>query len=352
MNKNESINEKLQQIAVRLKEILGDKDIKVSVDNVNRKISFLDFSFDIPNPNEKEKYILIWGEIFEAFEKEKKRIEKLRQMEILKKQMKEEAEAKKAGSEDDIQERVDLTYTQNLSYIQSIIEKNSGFEKPEFKVEEEKTPERTPGFKYGVKISENDIMNGADWYDLEEGNTEFVILTLLNNGKLDKKFKSYLKKCREHNLRLGAFFVGTSINLGEAKKELEEILASLETYGINGPIVYEINNGAVNELEKGIENMTMLTRKTLTAIVDACKFIIEGLQSKGYQAILNVDLNTISTLVSAEVLSTNDIPLVYNVLPSQVSQIDDSCQIIEFNPKNDYEKMKLSSEYFKEFTLN
>jgi len=349
MNGNENINIKLQQIATRLKEILGDKDIAVTVDNINRKISFLDFSFDIPNPNEKEKYISIWEEIFETFDSEKAKIERLRQMEILKKQMKDEAEK---GVEEET-EKEDLTYTQNLSYIQSIIEKNSGFEKtekaPEVEVQE---PEKTPGFKYGVKISEDDIMSSTDWFDLEEGNIEFVILTILNNGKLDRKFKAYLKKCREHNLSCGAFFVGSSVNLMEAKRELEEILSILEAYNINGPIVYEINNSAVSEFEGSIENMTNTTRNTLTAIVEACKYIIEGIQSKGYSAILNIDLNTISTLVSAQVLSTEDLPLIYNVLPSQVSQMDDSCQIIEFNPKNDYEKMKISSENFREKVLN
>ena len=348
MNGSENINLKLQQIATRLKEILGDKDIAVSVDNINRKISFLDFSFDIPNPNEKEKYISIWEEIFETFDSQKAKIERLRQMEILKKQMKEEAEK---GVEEE--EKDDLTYTQNLSYIQSIIEKNSGFEREEPVQEEPKPePEKTPGFKYGVKISEDDIMSSTDWFDLEEGNAEFVILTILNNGKLDRKFKSYLKKCREHNLSCGAFFVGISLNPMEAKRELEEILTTLETYNISGPIVYEINNGAVSEFEDAIENITNTTRKSLISIVDACKYIIEGLQSKGYNAILNIDLNTISTLVSAGVLSTDELPLIYNVLPSQVSQIDDSCQIIEFNPKNDYEKMKISSEFFKEKILN
>lgn len=352
MNNNGNVNQKLQEIASKLTRIIQDEEIKVLIDNTNRTISFLNFSFAIPDPNDKEQYILIWDEIFAVFESEKKKIEGLRQLEIFKAKMKKEAEKKEKASKKE--ENVELSYTQNLSYIQSIIETNSNFEEAEEVKSETEFKEKenaVPGFRYGVKISENDLMNNSDWFDLEEGQTEFVILTATKNGKMDRKFKNYLKKCRKHSLYHGAFFEGTSVNLSEAKRELIDIASTIELYDIKGPIIYEINNKAVTEFEGALENVTGETLKTLGCIVEACKYIINELTIKGYKALLNIDLNTISILVETKKMKVRDLPLVYNVLPHQAKQLDDNCQIIEFNPKSDYEKIKLSSSLFEDVSI-
>lgn len=342
---NKSVNQQLQEIASKLTKIIKDEELKVTVDNKNRTISFSEFSFALPDPKEKEKYVTIWKEIFNIYENEKKKIEQLKQLEIFKEQMKKEAYTEEESDEG---ENPDLSYTQNLSYIQSIIEKNSKFpEANTVDTSEMQTDNYVPGFKYGVKVSESDNMDNSDWFDLEEGMAEFVILTAIKDGKMDRKFKNYLKQCREHNLPHGAFFEGTSIRLSEAKREVLEIISTLESYDIKGPVIYEINNKAVTQFEDALDNVTNETLKSLSSIVESVKYIISELQAKGYKTVLNIDLNTISILVETKRMTIKDLPLVYNVLPHQVSSLDDECQTIEFNPKSDYEKIKLSSALFE-----
>jgi len=352
MTEKEKITEKLKEISANLTKIVSDVEIKVIINSSERTISFLSHTFSIPNPQDKEKYITTWNEIFSVFNDEKEKIKRLKEIEIFKKQ--EEINKKKKEEEEKERKKIqDLSYTQNLSYIQNIIEKNSDFsekikEKPEEEIKPAKKEEKKEQnkFKYGIKISENDSMQNSDWFDIEDKNIDFVILTALRNGKTDRKFKTYLKKCKEHNLCSGAFFHGMATSINEAKREVTEIINLLEIYEVKGPVIYEINNKAVSDanLEKNIIEL----KKIYTSV----KYILDELTKRGYSNILNVDLNTISTLVNLKIMTTKDFSLIYNVLPSQTEQIDDSCQIIEFNPKNDYEKMKISEFHFNKSVSN
>lgn len=333
MTEKEIMALKLQEISSKLTSIISDKEIKVVINNDERTISFLTYCFAIPSTKEKEKYIATWEGIFSAFENEKKKIEKLKQLEIMKKQ-KQLERIKKQKQLEKIQEEK-LSYTQNLNYINSIIERNSELkEKPK-----EKIIPKVKGFKYGVKISKQDDMQNYDWFVIEESDFEFVILPAPSNGKHERKFKNYIKKCKEHNLCFGIFFEGISLSLQDAKKEVSFILNKIEEIHIDGPIIYEINNKAVNSYAKDIN--------VLSDIISGVSYIGEVLSKNGYNLILNVDLNTISILIDNEVFELKSMPIVYNVLPSQTKLIDDTCQIIEFNPKNDYEKIKLSKAMFK-----
>ena len=325
-NQNE-INQKLQAIANKLVEVINDSDIKVSVNKNKRVISFLEYSFSIPDPKDKINYISTWEEIFSYFEDAKNKLE----VEVVEEEIITETP-----------EEEQLGYTQNLSYIQSIIEKNSPVESSEPVVEHVKE-ETDPGFTYGVRISEDDVMNESDWFDFEEAKTEFIILCALKNGKTDRKFKNHIKKCRDHELNAGVFFSGTSLNLSDAKKELVDIESVLEIFKIEGPVIYEINNKAIAEFENTGDNVSKETIKSLSAIVEGCKYIINALKEKGYPVVLNVDLSTISVLANINLLSPDELPLIYNVLPGQSSKLDDSCQFIEFNPKTIYERVKLNS---------
>lgn len=325
MVEKENMTILLRDIADKLKKVIADKEIKVIINNQNRTISFLTYCFAIPSPDEKEKYVSTWKEIFSVFDSEKEKIETLRKLEIIKKKKREKLIKE--------QREEALSYTQNLNYINDIIERNTEpLQKEEkTKPKTKKETKKVSGFKYGVKISMQDDMKNSDWFDLEESDFDFVIL---HSGKQERKFKNYVKKCREHSLCFGAFFEGFSLTLLEAKKEATLILNKLEEYDIKGPVIYEINNKIINVSAKDIN--------TLSSIISSISYIFKELSSKGYNAILNVDLNTISILVDNEVLSLGEIPIVYNVLPSQTHFIDDSCQIIEFNPKDDYEKIRLS----------
>jgi len=344
MTEKEKMTIKLKEIALKLTEIVSDEEIKVIINNSERTISFLNHSFSIPGPENKQEYIKAMSEILKIFQEEKEKIKKLKELEIFKKN--EELNKQKNNEKTKEKQKIqDLSYTQNLSYIQNIIKKNSDFSKKEVvkseKLSKKEIAEENNNFKYGIKISENDSLKNSDWFDISEDKIEFVILTAFQNDRFDRKFKSYLKKCREHDLCSGIFWRGEARNINEAKNEISELTNILQTYKIIGPIIYEINNMAVSKASE-IKNISKLKN-----VYQGAKFIIDELTKKGYFIILNVDLSTISTLVNNKIMTTKDIPLIYNVLPSQTAQIDESCQIIEFNPKHEYEKVKLSQIYFK-----
>lgn len=355
MTEKEIITEKLKTISEKLTKIVSDPEIKVIINSSARTISFLSYSFSIPGPQDKEKYITTWDEIFSVFNNEKEKIKKLKEIEIFKKQeelnkKKKEETLKKA--KETIQ---DLSYTQNLSYIQNIIEKNSEFvsdikneeveEIKEVEIQKNDFREATE-FKYGIKISENDSMENSDWFDIEDRKVDFVILTAFKNGKIDRKFKNYLKKCNEHKLCVGIFFHGEAVSINESKREVTDIVNLLESYEIFGPIIYEINNNAISDA-----NCKKDTVK-LKSIYKSAKYILDELKKIGYNVILNVDLNTISILVNSKIMTPKDVSLIYNVLPSQTAQIDDSCQVIEYSLKHDYEKLRVSAIHFKESISN
>jgi hypothetical protein len=318
------MNQKLKTIADRLTLMINDTEINVVIDKQSRTISFLDQVFQIPDSANREEYINSWEKIFNSFnEIKRKRRNNMAEMLF------------------DDEER--LGYTQNVSYIKEIIAKKSKEKESSLKKQEEKPKDTI--FSYGVKISENDKMNNSDWYYLEESNTPFVILTLQSNGKMDKKFKSYLKKCKAHNLNVGIFIDGTSIVLSEAKKEFTEILNIVEEYAIKGPIIYGVNNKYINEFQDTGETISAKTIKNLFSVVDGCKYIVDGLNTKGYNTILNMDLSTINILVNSHVTTPEELNLIYNVLPGQTKELNDNCQTIEYDPSADYERVKLLRKY-------
>ena len=136
----------------------------------------------------------------------------------------------------------------------------------------------TLSFKlHGIDLSAWD--KTVHWEKLKQ-QVGFVILRAgTGNGKNDKVFELYYKKCKEYNLPVGAYWYSYAKNVDGAKKEAISILNRLKGKKFEYPIYYDIEEQSIFKTGKvNVSNML----KAFCDILESHKFYCGIYSSKSH----------------------------------------------------------------------
>lgn len=134
----------------------------------------------------------------------------------------------------------------------------------------------------GIDVS---YWNGAvDWNKVKAAGIKFAILRCgySTTGK-DSTFERNVKECERVGIPWGAYLYSYAESVDEARKELQNCLASLKGKKPSYPIYYDLEDGSTTG------------KCSNSTILSMAKVFVEGLEKAGYWAGIYANLNWFTT---------------------------------------------------------
>ena len=136
-------------------------------------------------------------------------------------------------------------------------------------------------------------------WDKLKKEVDFVILRAgLGNNQSDKVYESYYKKCKEHELPVGAYWFGKATTVKQAENEANYFIQRLKGKKFEYPVYYDIEYEKM--VETGKENVSKMLAKFCTV-----------LEKHKYYCGVYANKSTLESKFTSEVLKKYDIWLAH-----------------------------------------
>jgi GH25 family lysozyme M1 (1,4-beta-N-acetylmuramidase) len=161
-------------------------------------------------------------------------------------------------------------------------------------------------YKLGVDVSHH--QGNIDWQAVKKAGIDFAFLRIGYRGygtegtmNLDRQFEKNIREAQAAGIDVGVYFFAQAVNEEEAKEEAEFVIAHLQSYDLQLPVVYDPES--ILDAEARTDNVTaeQFTKNT--------KAFCEAIEDAGYDSMIYS--NMLWEAYQLDLTQLTDIPIWY-----------------------------------------